>query len=225
MNLTPIKSKSKFLQYGLLLLLATASAQAQDKKPNILLIIADDMGYSDISCFGGEVQTPHIDALAKSGIRATNFYVAPTCSPTRSMLLSGCDHHVAGLGNMEELVGPEQKGKPGYEGYLNARVVPVAKVLKEAGYHTYWAGKSHMGYEPSQWPAAMGFERDFALLQGGGSNWSDMTYPHPPPQPRPPASHLHPQRQTFRETPRRSLFLGGLHRLHHQEQRGAQGGW
>jgi arylsulfatase A-like enzyme len=82
---------------------------AADPKPNILLIIADDMGDSDITCFGGEVQTPHIDALAKSGIRATNFYVAPTCSPTRSMLLSGCDHHVAGFGNMDELAGPEQK--------------------------------------------------------------------------------------------------------------------
>ena len=95
------------------------------------------------------------------------------------MLLSGCDHHVAGFGNMDELAGPKQKGKPGYEGYLNGRVVPVAKVLREAGYHTYWAGKSHMGYDPSQWPAAMGFERDFTLLQGGGSNWSDMTYPDP----------------------------------------------
>ena len=125
------------------------------------------------------MKTPNLDSLAESGLRATHFYVAPTCSPTRSMLLSGCDHHVAGLGNMEELAGPTQKGKPGYEGHLNHRVVPVARILKEAGYHTYWAGKSHMGYEPSQWPAAMGFERDFTLLQGGGSNWSDMTYPNP----------------------------------------------
>lgn len=160
-------------------LLAVSALDAAEKKPNILLIIADDMGYSDITCFGGEVQTPHIDALAKSGIRATNFYVGPTCSPTRSMLLSGCDHHVAGFGNMDEFASPKQKGKPGYEGYLNKRVVPVAKVLKEAGYHTYWAGKSHMGYDPTQWPAAMGFERDFTLLQGGGSNWSDMMYPNP----------------------------------------------
>ena len=82
-------------------------------------------------------------------------------------------------GTCDELAGPKQKGQPGYEGYLNDRVVPVAKLLREAGYHTYWAGKSHMGYDPSQWPAAMGFERDFSLLQGGGSNWSDMTYPNP----------------------------------------------
>lgn len=160
-------------------LLAVSALHAAERKPNILLIIADDMGYSDITCFGGEVQTPNLDALAKSGVRATNFYVGPTCSPTRSMLLTGCDHHVAGFGNMDELAGPKQKGKPGYEGYLNDRVVPVAKVLKDSGYHTYWAGKSHMGYDPSQWPAAMGFERDFTLLQGGGSNWSDMTYPNP----------------------------------------------
>jgi len=160
-------------------LFAVATADAADPKPNILLIIADDMGYSDIGCFGGEIRTPNLDALAKRGVRATNFYVGPTCSPTRSMLLTGCDHHIAGFGNMDEFAGPEQKGKPGYEGYLNDRVVPVAKVLREAGYHTYWAGKSHMGYDPSQWPAAMGFERDFTLLQGGGSNWSDMMYPNP----------------------------------------------
>ena len=170
---------AKLLYFGFSLFFVAATVHGQTTRPNLLLIIADDMGYSDLGCFGGEIPTPNLDALAKAGIRATNFYVAPTCSPTRSMLLSGCDHHVAGLGNMEELAGPTQKGKPGYEGHLNERVVPVAKILKEAGYHTYWAGKSHMGYEPSQWPAAMGFERDFALLQGGGSNWSDMTYPNP----------------------------------------------
>jgi len=137
------------------------------------------MGYSDVSCFGGEIPTPNLDALAKSGIRGSSFYVAPTCSPTRSMILSGCDHHVAGLGNMHEFLSPEQEGKPGYEGHLNNRVVPVAKVLRDAGYHTYMAGKWHLGYEPGHWPAAMGFERDFTLLQGGGSNWSDMVYPDP----------------------------------------------
>jgi arylsulfatase A-like enzyme len=158
---------------------AVAAHASEQKKPNILLIIADDMGYSDLGCFGGEIKTPNLDALAKRGLRATNFYVGPTCSPTRSMLLTGCDHHVAGFGNMEEYLGPKQKGKPGYEGHLNDRVVPVGKLLRDAGYHTYWAGKSHMGYEPAQWPAAMGFQRDFTLLQGGGSNWSDMMYPNP----------------------------------------------
>ena len=155
------------------------SSGVAGKKPNILLIVADDMGFSDIGCFGGEIKTPNLDALAARGLRATNFYVGPTCSPTRSMLLSGCDNHVAGLGNMAEYLGPKQKGKPGYEGHLNDRVVSLAKVLRDAGYRTCMAGKWHLGEEPSQWPAAVGFEHDFTLLQGGGSNWSDMMYPNP----------------------------------------------
>jgi arylsulfatase len=134
------KSTRLFLLAGLVALGATiSSASGANDKPNILLIIADDMGYSDMGCFGGEIKTPNLDALAARGVRATNFYVGPTCSPTRSMLLTGCDHHVAGFGNMEEYLGPKQKGKPGYEGHLNDRVVPVAKLLRDGGYHTYWA--------------------------------------------------------------------------------------
>ena len=154
-------------------------ANAQTKKPNILLIVADDMAYSDLGCFGGEIKTPNLDRLARAGGRFTNFCVGPTCSPTRSMLLSGSDNHVAGLGNMAEFLGPEQKGKPGYEGHLNSRVASMASVMRDAGYHTYMAGKWHMGEDPGNWPAALGFERDFTLLQGGGSSWSDMMYPNP----------------------------------------------
>ncbi|MFO0826819.1 MAG: arylsulfatase [Phycisphaerales bacterium] len=166
---------------AILLACVTAAASVPDERPNILLIVADDLGYSDIGCFGGEVRTPNLDALAARGLRATSFYVGPTCSPTRSMLLSGCDNHVAGLGNMAEFVRPPspQVGQPGYEGHLNDRVVSVASVLRSAGYHTYMAGKWHMGEAQSQWPAAKGFERDFTMLQGGGSNWSDMKYPNP----------------------------------------------
>jgi arylsulfatase A-like enzyme len=162
-----------------LLLGIVAPAHGADKKPNILLIVADDMGYSDIGAFGGEIKTPNLDTLAARGLRATNFYVGPTCSPTRSMLLSGTDNHVAGLGNMAEYLGPRQKGKPGYEGHLNSRVASIATVLRDAGYHTYMAGKWHLGEEPGSWPAARGFERDFTLLQGGGSSWDDMMYPNP----------------------------------------------
>jgi len=154
-------------------------ACAATKNPNILLIVADDMGYSDVGAFGGEIKTPNLDALAARGLRATGFYVGPTCSPTRSMLLSGTDNHVAGLGNMAEYLGPKQKGKPGYEGHLNSRVASIASVLRDAGYHTYMAGKWHLGEEPGSWPAARGFERDFTLLQGGGSSWDDMKYPNP----------------------------------------------
>ena len=164
---------------GALTLGAVAPVYAADTKPNILLIVADDMGYSEIGAFGGEIKTPNLDALAARGLRATSFYVGPSCSPTRSMLLSGTDNHVAGLGNMAEFLGPKQKGKPGYEGHLNGRVASIATVLRDAGYHTYMAGKWHLGEEPGNWPAARGFERDFTLLQGGGSNWADMVYPNP----------------------------------------------
>ena len=162
-----------------LLLGGAGPSDAQPERPNILLIVADDLGYSDIGSFGGEVKTPNLDALARRGLRATNFYVGATCSPTRSMLLSGSDNHVAGFGNMAEFLGPKQRGHAGYEGHLNKRVASMASVLRGAGYHTYMAGKWHMGEEPDNWPAAVGFERDFTLLQGGGSNWSDMLYPNP----------------------------------------------
>ena len=110
-------------------------------RPNILLIAVDDMGYSDIGPFGSEIKTPSIDSLAEKGVKFTNFYVGPSCSPTRSMLFSGNDNHIAGLGNMNELLAPNQVGKPGYEGFLNDRVVSIASLLRSAGYHTYMAGK------------------------------------------------------------------------------------
>ncbi len=150
------------------------SAEGSFERPNILMIVADDLGYSDLSCYGGEIRTPNIDAIAARGLKATSFYVAPSCSPTRSMLLSGIDNHVAGLGNMAEWVGPAQRGKPGYEGFLSPNVPSLANLLRDAGYHTYMAGKWHLGDQPEQWPAGRGFERDLSLLQGAGSHWSDM---------------------------------------------------
>ncbi len=161
--------------FTLLALPASGSCAADPPKssPNILLIVADDMGYSDLGCFGGEIRTPNIDALAGRGLRATHFYVAPSCSPTRSMLLSGTDSHIAGIGNMAEWTGPTQRDQPGYEGALNTRVVTAATRLRDAGYHTYMAGKWHLGDKPDQWPAARGFTRDFSLLQGAGSHWAD----------------------------------------------------
>jgi arylsulfatase A-like enzyme len=164
---------------GLALPLLAGPAARAAERPNILLIVGDDIGYSDLGCFGSEIRTPNLDALAQRGLRATSFAAGPTCSPTRSMLMSGVDHHIAGLGNMHEHLGPKQQGQPGYEGHLNDRVAGIAGVLREAGYHTYMAGKWHLGEEPKNWPAALGFERDFTLMQGGGSNWSDMGYPNP----------------------------------------------
>jgi len=147
---------------------------ANDRKPNILLVVADDMGWTDLGSFGSEIDTPNLDALARQGVKFTDFHVSVSCSPTRSMLLSGTDNHLAGLGNMGEMLRPEQRGKPGYEGYLNDRVVSLAEVLREGGYHTYMAGKWHLGHDPEQFPHARGFERSFSMLFGGASYWSDM---------------------------------------------------
>ena len=144
-------------------------------RPNILLIVADDLGWTDLGSFGSEINTPNIDRLAENGIKFTDFHVAQSCSPTRSMLLSGTDNHIAGVGNMAEGLTPEQKGKPGYEGYLNDRVVSLAEVMKEGGYHTYMAGKWHLGHEPEQYPYARGFEKSFSMLYGGASYWSDKS--------------------------------------------------
>ncbi len=148
-------------------------AAQENKRPNILLIVADDLGYSDLGSYGGEINTPVLDNLSKKGVRFTNFYVSPTCSVTRSMLLTGTDNHVAGLGNMGELLAPNQMGKPGYEGVLNKRVASVAELLRDNGYHTYMAGKWHLGLKPDQIPHARGFERDFSTLVGGGSHFDD----------------------------------------------------
>ena len=133
----------------------------QRKTPNIVLILADDLGYSDLGCFGSEIATPNIDALARQGQIFSNFYTAGTCSPTRAMLLTGTDHHIAGFGNMAERVPniPEQVGQPGYEGYLNDKVISVAQLMKDEGYHTYLSGKWHLGLTPDQTPSAKGFER------------------------------------------------------------------
>ena len=156
-----------------LLLLGTAPA-AFSKRPNILLVMVDDMGWTDIGSFGSEIDTPNLDALAQQGVKFTDFHVSVSCSPTRSMLLSGTDNHIAGLGNMGEMIAPEQRGKPGYEGHLNKRVVSLAEVLRAGGYHTYMAGKWHLGKEPDYLPHARGFERSFSMLFGGASYWSDM---------------------------------------------------
>ena len=144
------------------------------RRPNIVIILGDDLGFSDMGMFGSEIKTPNLDSLAKDGVRFTHFYTHATCSPTRSMLLSGVDTHLNGLGNMDEWSAPNQCGVDGYEGVLNNRVVTLPQLLKGAGYHTYMVGKWHMGKAPDQIPAARGFERDFSLLDGAGSYW-DMT--------------------------------------------------
>ena len=146
------------------------------RRPNIVVILGDDMGFADMGSFGSEIKTPNLDSLANEGVRFTNFYTHASCSPTRSMLLSGVDTHLNGLGNMSEWTAPNQMGVDGYEGNLNDRVVTLPQLLKDAGYHTYMVGKWHLGKEPAQIPAARGFERDFTLLDGMGSYWDDWNF-------------------------------------------------
>ncbi len=153
---------------------ASADPARAPRRPNIVIILGDDLGYSDMGCFGSEIKTPNMDSLAGQGVRFTNFYTHASCSPTRSTLLSGVDTHLNGLGNMDEWTAPNQEGVPGYEGYLNHQVATLPQLLKKAGYHTYMVGKWHLGKAPDLIPAARGFERDFSLLDGGGSYW-DMT--------------------------------------------------
>jgi arylsulfatase A-like enzyme len=153
---------------------AIASAADDPRRPNIVIILGDDLGFADLGSFGSEIKTPNFDSLATAGVRFTNFYTHASCSPTRSLLLSGVDTHLNGMGNMDEWTAPNQRGVDGYEGVLNNRVVTLPQLLRDAGYHTYMVGKWHMGKAPSQIPAARGFERDFSMLDGAGSYW-DMT--------------------------------------------------
>ena len=147
------------------------SSPLKASRPNILLIVGDDVGYSDLGAYGGEIETPNLDALAKNGLQMTNFYVAGTCSPTRAMLMSGADHHLVGLGAMGEHMAPNQIGQPGYETYLNDRAVTIASRLKAADYRTFMSGKWHLGGTEELSPAARGFDKSIALLVGGASHF------------------------------------------------------
>ncbi|PGH14594.1 hypothetical protein AJ79_02929 [Helicocarpus griseus UAMH5409] len=162
----------------------TPSAQ---KRPNFLVIVADDLGFSDIGCYGAEIRTPNIDKLAHTGgVRFTDFHAAAACSPTRAMIMTGTDHHIAGLGNLIEWTnisgqnGPKgskqstapQRGMPGYEGYLNERVVALPEILRDAGYHTLMAGKWHLGLTPECSPFKRGFDRSFAHLPACSNHYA-----------------------------------------------------
>lgn len=146
-------------------------------RPNIVLIVADDLGFTDLGCFGSEISTPNLDKLASQGLRSTSFHTAPTCSPTRAMLLTGVDNHRNGYGTMEGDWAENQKGVRGYEGYLNFDVVTFPKLLQASGYHTSIAGKWHQAYPADDerlWPDKRGFDRSFCILQGGAGHFEDM---------------------------------------------------
>ncbi|KAK0945140.1 hypothetical protein LTR29_003487 [Friedmanniomyces endolithicus] len=160
---------------------SSATAGAAPKRPNFLVIVADDLGFSDLSCFGGEIRTPNLNKLANNGSRFTDFHAAAACSPSRAMIMTGTDHHIAGLGNLIEWTNRSdqnapsegeakywstapQRGMPGYEGYLNEKVVALPELLHDAGYVTMMAGKWHLGLTPERFPSQRGFEKSFAHL-------------------------------------------------------------
>ena len=146
-------------------------APAWAKRPNIVVLLADDWGYSDVGAFGSEIHTPHLNQLAQSGTRFSNFHVSASCSPTRSMLLTGVDNHLNGVGNMRETIPQSHVGRAGYLSVLNQRVVTVASLLQDQGYRTYAAGKWHVGKEPHNLPPARGFDRSLVMGDSGSDNW------------------------------------------------------
>jgi arylsulfatase A-like enzyme len=150
------------------LVLAPAAAQ---ERPNILIIVADDLGYADLGVYGGDIRTPNIDRLAERGLLFTQFHASPLCATTRAMLLSGNNNHVAGLARQGSFPRPVIPGLAGYENVLSDRIAPLPRLLRDAGYRTYMAGKWHLGEKIDTSPFAAGFERSFAMKFGAGNHF------------------------------------------------------
>jgi len=148
-------------------------------QPNILLIVADDLGYTDLGSFGGEIPTPHLDSIARAGIRFTNFHAGPSCAPTRAMLLTGMDNHQVGMGSQSGLATPQQASHAAYQNKLSTEIPTIAETLASLGYRTLASAKWHLGSEPEYLPGARGFDRSFVLLKGRSGHFDDT-----PPVPR-----------------------------------------
>lgn len=149
-------------------------ATAAAPRPNILLLVADDLGYADLGAYGSDIRTPNIDRLAAEGLLFTRFHTAPMCAPTRAMLLTGNNNHVAGMGLQSP---PASLARiPGYEGHLSERVAPFPRLLREAGYHTYSTGKWHLGDAREQSPPAAGFERSYQLTHGAANHFNSVGF-------------------------------------------------
>ncbi len=144
--------------------------------PNIVLILADDLGFTDTAPYGSEIQTPNISKLADEGLRFNNYHTAASCAPTRGMLLTGVDSHRNGVPNIPESIPPAQAEHDNYKGTLNNNVVTIATLLKDAGYHTYLTGKWHLGKTPELLPSQRGFERTVTMADTGADNWEKKPY-------------------------------------------------
>lgn len=166
-----------WLLASLILFLAMpASAADEETLPNIVIIVIDDAAFTDLGAYGSEINTPNIDTLASEGAMFSNFHAAPTCAPSRAMLMTGVPSHRAGLATLGHLRPPEHDGFPEYQGELAADVPTLAEHLKQAGYATYATGKWHLGQSPQSLPSARGFDRTFILDSSGADNWEDRSY-------------------------------------------------
>jgi len=150
-----------------------------NERPNILVIMGDDFGYSDLGTFGSEISTPNLDQLGRDGKILSNYYTHTVCSPARSTLLTGVDNHIAGIGTMYENIAPNQVNKTGYETYITDRVVTVEELLRDGGYNTLLAGKWHLsgkGYHNGTGPADRGFEQSFTYLESATNHFTYGPY-------------------------------------------------
>ena len=175
-------SGSRWLQFAVSLIPLTVMASAGSvhaaDRPNVVLIMSDDMGFSDLGCYGGEIRTPHLDALAAGGVRFTQFYNTARCCPTRASLMTGLYSHQAGVGHMMDDRGADS---PGYRGNLNRDCVTIAEALKPAGYRSYMVGKWHVTRfigpeaDKANWPLQRGFDRYYGIIGGAASFFEPFT--------------------------------------------------
>jgi arylsulfatase/uncharacterized sulfatase len=157
-------------------LMAEPLLQVQVQRPNIVLILDDDLGFTDIASYGSEIHTPTLSSLAADGVSFTNYHTGASCAPSRAMLLTGVNSHRAGVPNIPEMIPPEQSRHRSYSGTLGRNVVTVATLMRDAGYHTYMSGKWHLGQTPDLLPSSRGFERTVALADSGADNWEQKPY-------------------------------------------------
>ncbi len=146
------------------------------QRPNVIVILADDLGYTDLSAYGSEIHTPNIDRLAEQGVKFSNYHTSPTCGPSRAMLLTGVDNHLAGVPEIPEALPPELSSIENYDGVLSPNVATVASLLHADGYHTYMTGKWHLGETQANIPFNRGFERTLSMPHSGADNWQDRPY-------------------------------------------------
>lgn len=164
-----MKLRIRFCALITLVAIAIATAGAAPSRPNIVLILADDLGFSDIGCYGSEIRTPNLDRLAAEGLRFTQFYNAARCCPSRAAVLTGLYPHQAHVGDMVDEYARrvrEQLNSPAYSDRLNPHAPTIAEALRAAGYRTGMSGKWHLGYRTNEWPVARGFDRSFTVIEG-----------------------------------------------------------